>query len=93
MSAINLLTLVSDQERISPYEIKTVESRQEMRMKKLSIMDYLLIQYQILQTYIIGIVWQTVRRITNEILGVKGLTHIFLKRIVKYLSKNSSQLA
>ena len=37
MSAINLLTLVSDQERISPYEIKTVESRQEMRMKKLSI--------------------------------------------------------
>ena len=93
MSAINLLTLVSDQEGISPYEIKTVESRQEMRMKKLSIMDYLLIQYQILQTYIIGIVWQTVRRITNEILGVKGLTHIFLKRIVKYLSKNSSQLA
>ena len=37
MSAINFLTLVSDQERISPYEIKTVESRQEMRMKKLSI--------------------------------------------------------
>ena len=77
MSAINLLTLVSDQERISPYEIKTVESRQEMRMKKLSIMDYLLIQYQILHTYTIGIVWHTVGRITSEILGVKGLTHTY----------------
>ena len=31
-----------------------------------------MIQYQILQTYIIRMVWQTVRRITKEILGVKG---------------------
>ena len=31
-----------------------------------------MIQYQILQTYIIRMVWQTVRRITEEILGVKG---------------------
>ena len=29
---------------------------------------------QILQTNIMRIIWQTVRRITNEILGVKGLT-------------------
>ena len=29
--------------------------------------------YQILQTYIIGIVWQMVTRITDEILGLKGL--------------------
>ena len=29
-------------------------------------------QYQILQTNIIRIVWQTVRRIIREILGVKG---------------------
>ena len=36
-------------------------------------MDYYLIQYQILQIDIIRIVWQTVRRITNGILGVKGL--------------------
>ena len=35
--------------------------------------DYKLIQYQILQTNITRIVWQTVRRITNEILGIKGL--------------------
>ena len=32
-----------------------------------------MIQYQILRTSIIRIVWQTVRRITNEILGVKKL--------------------
>ena len=34
--------------------------------------DYWLIQYQILQTYIIRMARQTVRRITKEILGVKG---------------------
>ena len=34
---------------------------------------YQLIWYQILQTNIIRIIWQTVRRITNEILKVKGL--------------------
>ena len=33
-----------------------------------------MIQYQILRTNIIGIVSQTVRRIRNEILGVKALT-------------------
>ena len=35
--------------------------------------DYKLMQYQILQTNITKTVWQTVRRITNEILVVKGL--------------------
>ena len=35
-----------------------------------------LIQYRILRSNIIKIVWQTVRRITAEILGVKGLTEI-----------------
>ena len=39
----------------------------------MSIEDYQLIQYQILQIGIIGIVWQIVRRFTNEILEVKGL--------------------
>ena len=32
-----------------------------------------MIQYRILQTNITRAVWQTVRRITDEILGVKGL--------------------
>ena len=36
----------------------------------------MLIQYQFLQIDIITIVWQTVRRITNEILGVKGLREL-----------------
>ena len=36
--------------------------------------DYQLIQKQILQINIIRFVWQTERRITNEIWGVKGLT-------------------
>ena len=34
-----------------------------------------MIQYQILQIDTIRIEWQTVRRIVNEILGVKGLNH------------------
>ena len=36
--------------------------------------DYEIIQYQILQTNITRTVWEIVRRITNEILGVKGLS-------------------
>ena len=36
--------------------------------------DYKLIQYQIIQTNITRTVWETVRRITNEILGVKELS-------------------
>ena len=38
--------------------------------------DYKLIQYQILQTNITRIMWQTVRRITNEILGIKRLNTV-----------------
>ena len=40
--------------------------------KETKLGDYKLMQYQILQTNIIRIVWQTVRRITREMLGVKG---------------------
>ena len=47
-----------------------------MRIKKnISLRIFYLIQYQSLRTSIIRIVWRTVRRNTNEILGVKGLTH------------------
>ena len=38
-----------------------------------------MIQYQILQTNITRTIWQTVRRITNEILGVKGLMQVHSK--------------
>ena len=64
---------MSDQERISPYNIHTISSRQVMRIKKISIRDYSLIQYQILQTNITKTVYKMVRGITNEILGAKGL--------------------
>ena len=40
--------------------------------------DCLFIQYQLLQTNIISIVWQRVRRITDKILRVKGLTRFLM---------------
>ena len=56
-----------DQDRISPYNIKPTNDENK---EKYQLGDYWLTQYQILQTYIIGIVWQTVRII---IMGLKGL--------------------
>ena len=64
---------MSDQERISPYNIHTISSRQVMRIKKYQLGDYSLIQYQILQTNITKTVYKMVRGFTNEILGAKGL--------------------
>ena len=64
---------MSDQDRISPYNINTISSRQVMRIGKILIRDYYLIHYQIPQTNFRRTIWQTVRRIVNEILGVKGL--------------------
>ena len=73
---INPLTLISDQDRISLYDINTISSKQVMRIK---------IQYQILKTNFAKTVWQTVRRITNEILGVKGLKDLFLFNHIKQI--------
>ena len=71
------LQLPSDQERISPYSVNAILGRQVMRIKKIKKLgDYKLTQYQILQTNITKTVWQTVRRITNEILEVKGLISV-----------------
>ena len=50
-----------------------IKHRSDENKVKYQLGDYLLIQYQFLQIDIITIVWQTVRRITNEILGVTGL--------------------
>ena len=84
----NPLTPMSDQDRISPYNIHTISSKQVMRIKKIyELGDYKLIQYQILQHNITRTVWQTVRRITNEILGVKGLIwsyHILKSSVISY---------
>ena len=59
---------------------------QVMRIKGNQSGDYQLIQLQILRTEIIGIVLQSVRRITNEILGVKGL---ILSKIVYHVNIDS----
>ena len=48
-----------------------------------------MIQYQILQTSILRIVWQTVRRIANGILGVKGLKTKFSEKKVRTLMVTS----
>ena len=53
------------------YNIKQTSNENK---EKYQLGNYKLIPYQILQTNITRTVWQTVRRITNEILGVKGLT-------------------
>ena len=62
---------MNDRDRISPQvNIKNISDENE---EKYHLGDYWLIQYQILRANIIGIVWQTVRRIADEILGTKGI--------------------
>ena len=65
---INPLTPISDQEIISPYNFNTTSNRQVRR--NISTRDDQLIQYKVSRTNFIRIVWQTVRRITNKILGM-----------------------
>ena len=65
---------MSDQDRISPFNINTESSQLVRRIKmKTQLGDYKFIQYQILQIETISILRQTVGRIANQILGVKGL--------------------
>ena len=89
---INPLIPMSDQEIISPYIINAVSSIQVMRIKrKTQLGNYMLIQYQILQIKIIStcILWQIVRRIANEILGVKGLSGVFYQRTGTCIEQSS----
>ena len=62
---------MGDQNRISPYNINTISNRKG----KFQQGDHKLVQYQILWTYIFRNVWQTVGRVTNRILRVKGLKY------------------
>ena len=50
-----------------------------MRIKKNINWGSKLIQYQILQTNITRTVWQTIRRIADEILGVQGLNSLVMQ--------------
>ena len=71
MKSPNLTLLVP----LVTYTISMISSRQVLRIKN----NYWLIQFQILQPNITEIVWQTIRRIPNEILRVKGAkTHIVI---------------
>ena len=84
---LNPLTPMSVQDRISPFNINYILGRKLMRMKKISRRDYKLIQYQILQINILRFVWQTVRRINNLILGIKGsLKAVFVKTSFLFFS-------
>ena len=50
-----------------------IKQTSDENIEKYQLGDYKLIQYQILQTDMTRTVWKTERRITNEILGFKGL--------------------
>ena len=81
---------MSDQERISPYNVNTESSIQVRRIKKKTQLgNYELIQDQILQIEIIRILWQTVERNSNEIMGAKELIladcHVHILRTVRTL--------
>ena len=54
--------------------------------EKYQLGNYKLIQYQILQTNITRTLWQTVKRITHEILGVKGLNSLWWPEFMFNLS-------
>lgn len=73
MKLVDAFTLTSDQDKISTYNIKQTSVEGKKKFK-----DYLLIQYQIHRTNSLRIAWQTLRRITNENLGEKGLRAIAL---------------
>ena len=53
--------------------LNNTKQKSDENKEKYQLGDYKLIQYEILQNNIIRIIPQTVRRIANEILGVKGL--------------------
>ena len=63
---------MSDQQRISPYNFNTTSSRQVIRIKKNINKEIIsLSNTKFSELTLIGIVWETVRRITNDILEVK----------------------
>ena len=81
---------MSDQERISLLQYQyNIKQTSDENKEKNQLGDYKLIQYQILQTNITRTVWQIVRRITYEILGIKGLKYYFRPESVAHLQKKN----
>ena len=64
----------SDQDRIYQNNINHTYNE---NTEKHQLRDHPLIQYQILRTNIIKVVQQIVRRITNEIISIKGIKRQF----------------
>ena len=67
---------MSDQDRIFPNNIITILGRQVMGITEYWLGVYQLVQYHILQTNIMEIIQQTVKRINKEILALKKLHNI-----------------
>ncbi|RMX36683.1 hypothetical protein pdam_00023830, partial [Pocillopora damicornis] len=67
-----LLVVCVSKRNVTNLELADEVTDESENKEKYQLGDYKLIQYQILQTNITRTVWQTVRRITNVILGVKG---------------------
>ena len=78
-SSWNDLTLYSHewprQNFLLQYQYNIKQTSDENK-EKYQLGDYKIIQYQILHTNITRTVWEIVRRITNEILRVKGLNKV-----------------
>ena len=72
----NLLTPMSGQDRISPYNIKTISSRQVTRIKKNINWGIISWSNTRFSELMIKTVWKVVSRSTNEILRMKGLNQI-----------------
>ena len=78
-NTINRLTLGTNQrEFLLTISIQYQTDKWQEERKISIIEDYQLIQYQILRTNITRMVWQTVRRITYEILGMERLKETVL---------------
>lgn len=63
---------MSDHDRIPLTISYNIKETSDKKIGKHQLGDYLLIQYQILRPNIMITLWLTVRRITYEVLGVKG---------------------
>ena len=84
----NFLATIRDQDRIYPFNINTISSRLLVVILK-NIKGLLIDPIPNSVIYIIRIVRQTVRRITTEILGVRGSTAIY--ELCRYINEHRFQ--
>ena len=84
----NFLATIRDQDRIYPFNINTISSRLLVVILK-NIKGLLIDPIPNSVIYIIRIVRQTVRRITTEILVVKGSTAIY--ELCRYINEHRFQ--